>query len=224
MSDAPSATDTPRAEPLPYAPAQQRRGIRSEHRLLTAAQTLFADRGYAQTRVSDIIARAGVSNGSFYHRFADKAAIFRAISQRYAAEAEQQIDAFDAGRAANGAVAGLLRNIAIMVDAAGQENAGFYRASVELETEMPEIRATLNRLTLRLCNRIAVAAPDYADEIRASEPEQALRLAAQAVVMIVLQVRMGTGPAFPRDGAALTDIAMRAGCGLLGVVAPRQPA
>ena len=224
MNDAQARTGASQAGTLPYAPAQQRRGMRSERKLLIAAQALFAERGYAHTRVSDIIARAGVSNGSFYHRFADKAALYRAITQRYVTEAERQIDAFDAGRAANGSVAALLRKLAALVDEAGTENAGFYRVAVELEGEMPEIRAALNRLTLRLCDRIAGAAPDYADEITAPDPAHAMRLAAQAVTMIVLQVRMGTGPAFPRESAALIDTAMRAGCGLLGVLPPRHPA
>ncbi len=224
MPEAQPKSDVHRAEPLAYAPAQQRRSLRSERKLLIAAQALFAERGYAHTRVSDIIAHAGVSNGSFYHRFADKAALYRAITQRYVAEAERQIDAFNAARAANGSVAALLRKLAALVDEAGTENAGFYRAAVELESEMPEIRTALNRLTLRLCDRIAGAAPDYADEISAPDPAQAMRLAAQAVTMIVLQVRMGTGPAFPRDRAALIDTAMRAGCGLLGVLPPRHPA
>ncbi|MGY6536967.1 MAG: TetR/AcrR family transcriptional regulator [Pararhodobacter sp.] len=80
---------------LPYAPAQQRRGIRSQRKLLLAAQAQFAEHGYAQTRISDIIARAGVSNGYFSHRFSDKASLFRAITQRYAAEAARQIEGFD---------------------------------------------------------------------------------------------------------------------------------
>ena len=220
MQDTVTKTKAPQARALPYAPAQQRRGIRSERKLLLAAQALFAEHGYAQTRISDIIARAGVSNGSFYHRFTDKASLFRAIAMRYTEEAARQIAGFDTAPAANGSVAGLLRNLARMVEQAGTENTGFYRASLELEAEMPEVRDTLNRLTLRLCDRLAAAAADYAPEISGPDPAQAMRLAAQTVIMIVLQVRSGTGPAFPRDSAALIEIAMRAGCGQLGILPP----
>ncbi|MCC6002127.1 MAG: hypothetical protein JJU19_14905 [Pararhodobacter sp.] len=87
-----------------------------------------------------------------------------------------------------------------MVEQAETKNAGFYRASLELKAEMPKVRDTLNRLTLRLCDR----------------------LAAQTVIMIVLQVRSGTGPAFPRDSAVLIEVAMRAGCGQLGILPPES--
>jgi AcrR family transcriptional regulator len=42
-------------------------------RLLEAAATVFAERGYDGTRVADIAAAAGVSNGALYAHFASKA-------------------------------------------------------------------------------------------------------------------------------------------------------
>lgn len=86
----------------------------------------------------------------------------------------------------------------------GTENAGFYRAAGKLESEMPDIRAALNRLTLRLCDRLAAAAPDHADETSAPDPTQAMRLPAQAVTMIVLQERMGIPASLPRNAPLCT--------------------
>ena len=122
MQDAKAETDMRQAGTLPYAPAQQRRGVRSERMLLIAAQALFAQHGYAHTRISDIIARAGVSNGSFHNRFNDKEALFRAITLRYAEELARQIERFDTTPAVNGSVAELLRNLARKVEHAGTEN------------------------------------------------------------------------------------------------------
>lgn len=46
---------------------------------MDAARSLFASRGYLASTVEEILARAEISRGSFYHHFEDKAAVFRAI-------------------------------------------------------------------------------------------------------------------------------------------------
>jgi AcrR family transcriptional regulator len=48
-------------------------GAETRERLLRAAADVFADRGYDGTRVADIAAAAGVSNGAMYAHFASKA-------------------------------------------------------------------------------------------------------------------------------------------------------
>ncbi|MCC5969163.1 MAG: TetR/AcrR family transcriptional regulator [Pararhodobacter sp.] len=211
MSETSDTIDAPQTL---YAPAQQRRGIRTERKLLEAAKVLFGERGYAQTRVSDIIERSGVSNGSFYHRFSDKAAVFCAIHQQYVQETTARIDRLDMSRQTNGDLPGLLRQIAEQTYDVVQKNLGFYRAAQELETELPEIRRALSGLTLRICDRLAVHYSEYSTQITAPDPVGALRAAAQVAVMIMVQVRLGTGPAFPRERAPLLDIATRAACGV----------
>jgi AcrR family transcriptional regulator len=44
-------------------------------RILTSAVDLFAERGYDGTSVAQVIARAGVAKGGFYHHFASKEAL-----------------------------------------------------------------------------------------------------------------------------------------------------
>lgn len=46
--------------------------------LLDAAMASFLERGYANTRMSDVAARAGVAKGTTYLHFADKKALFAA--------------------------------------------------------------------------------------------------------------------------------------------------
>ncbi|HSO00045.1 MAG TPA: helix-turn-helix domain-containing protein [Candidatus Nanopelagicales bacterium] len=44
--------------------------------LLRAARTVFAERGYHEAKIDDIVALAGVAKGTFYLYFRDKRAIF----------------------------------------------------------------------------------------------------------------------------------------------------
>jgi AcrR family transcriptional regulator len=44
-----------------------------------AATGLFAERGFAATSVDQIVAKAGVAKGAFYHHFSSKEAVFRAV-------------------------------------------------------------------------------------------------------------------------------------------------
>lgn len=57
--------------------ATQRNERRKE--LLEVALSVFAQRGYHQTRISDIIEAAGVARGTFYLYFESKHAIFEAL-------------------------------------------------------------------------------------------------------------------------------------------------
>lgn len=58
--------------------------------IVDAAQALFFARGYEATPVADIIAKAGVSKGGFYHHFAAKEDVLAALAERLAGEAVAQ--------------------------------------------------------------------------------------------------------------------------------------
>jgi AcrR family transcriptional regulator len=47
----------------------------ARERVLDAAVELFAQQGYDGTSVSQVISRAGVAKGGFYHHFASKEAL-----------------------------------------------------------------------------------------------------------------------------------------------------
>lgn len=55
--------------------------------LLAAAQALFFTKGYEATTVADIMERAGVSKGGFYHHFTAKDDLLEALGESMAAEA-----------------------------------------------------------------------------------------------------------------------------------------
>jgi AcrR family transcriptional regulator len=60
-------------------PANQARSREAQARLLKAGERVFAQKGYDEAHVSDIAAAANCSVGSFYRRFRDKEALFRAL-------------------------------------------------------------------------------------------------------------------------------------------------
>jgi len=69
-------------------------------RLLSAGADIFAERGYDGTRVADIAAVAGVSNGALYAHFSSKAELLvealrahgrRLLAEAFAADPEQSI-------------------------------------------------------------------------------------------------------------------------------------
>jgi AcrR family transcriptional regulator len=59
--------------------------------LVSAARTLFAERGYVATGTEDIVSAARVTRGALYHHFKDKADLFRAVMQLVATELAQRL-------------------------------------------------------------------------------------------------------------------------------------
>jgi AcrR family transcriptional regulator len=53
---------------------------------MAAAADLLIAKGIDATTVDDIVAKAGVGNGTFYHYFDTKADVIVALRQRFAAE------------------------------------------------------------------------------------------------------------------------------------------
>ncbi|MGB5091810.1 MAG: TetR/AcrR family transcriptional regulator [Parvibaculum sp.] len=58
-----------------------RRKLESRRKLLNAAQKLFIERGYHETRTQDISREAGVGHGTFYLHFDDKLDCFLAFTE-----------------------------------------------------------------------------------------------------------------------------------------------
>jgi len=58
---------------------QSRRSARTRERILSAATTVFARRGFHGTRVADIADHAGIAYGLVYHHFKNKEEILAAI-------------------------------------------------------------------------------------------------------------------------------------------------
>jgi AcrR family transcriptional regulator len=73
-----SASQRERRGAGPLTPKGRER--RSE--ILRAARKVFEERGFLDTRVADIVAAAGVAQGTFYSYFDSKEAVFTEVAQQ----------------------------------------------------------------------------------------------------------------------------------------------
>jgi AcrR family transcriptional regulator len=58
--------------------------------LLGAARDVFAESGFAQANIADVVARAGASVGSLYHHFGGKADLYLALFEDYQSRQEDR--------------------------------------------------------------------------------------------------------------------------------------
>ncbi|MDB5614937.1 MAG: TetR family transcriptional regulator [Devosia sp.] len=62
--------------------SQGERREQTQRALVSAARSLFAEKGFAGTSTPEIVAAAGVTRGALYHHFADKLALFEAVLEQ----------------------------------------------------------------------------------------------------------------------------------------------
>ncbi|AMY20872.1 MULTISPECIES: TetR/AcrR family transcriptional regulator [Nocardiaceae] len=65
----------------------------TQRRLLDAAQDVFAESGFLNANISDIVERAGSSTGSLYHHFGGKSELYTALWDRHNSAHLEQVRA-----------------------------------------------------------------------------------------------------------------------------------
>jgi AcrR family transcriptional regulator len=76
------------------------RGAATRNALLAAARDVFAESGFAQAAVTDIVARAGASVGSLYHHFNGKADLYLTLWEEFQVRQQERTrEAVHAARA-----------------------------------------------------------------------------------------------------------------------------
>ena len=58
---------------------RERRKLETRKLILDAAYQVFAEKGYGQATIDDIIGACGISKGALYHHFASKEELFKAL-------------------------------------------------------------------------------------------------------------------------------------------------
>lgn len=61
-----------------------RNGEKTRKAIMDAAETLIMEQGYSATSIDQIIARAGITKGTFFYHFPAKADLAHALAERYA--------------------------------------------------------------------------------------------------------------------------------------------
>jgi len=64
------------------ASSTERRGEHTRERILDAAESLFADRGFEGTALRDVASRVGIRTPSLYNHFPSKEALYAAVLER----------------------------------------------------------------------------------------------------------------------------------------------
>ena len=72
--------------------ALQARAEATRRRIIDSAVELFADLGYGETGLADVLQHAGVSKGAFYYHFDSKEAVATAIIEQFDAKARADVD------------------------------------------------------------------------------------------------------------------------------------
>ena len=139
------------------------RGRRTRDRLVVAARAVFAERGFADTRMSDVAERAGVSHGTVYVYFDSKAALMAAVVEDLLAEIGDYLRGGEADEAAGRIAEANLRYLQVYTEHARMlqvvEEAAI--AEVALDRALSDFRAGhvarveagIRRLQGRACRR-----------------------------------------------------------------------
>jgi AcrR family transcriptional regulator len=157
-------------------PPQQARSQETLDRILAAAAALVAAKGYEDTPVSEIVARAGSSVGAFYARFPDKHALLHALSNRFVEEGMATADAtLDPRRWEGVAVAEVVASVVRFLVSVYREQGGLIRAFVIQNHTDLEFRERQDRLSTYVTDRVSELLLARIGEIRVPDPERAIR-------------------------------------------------
>jgi AcrR family transcriptional regulator len=118
-------------------PASQERSRATRARLLEAAESVFAEKGYDGAKISDIAQEAGFSVGAVYFRFKDKSALFSAIAESFIEDARSGLSALLSG-AQTMKVEDILRIFVTGAARNFRRHKGLFRAIVERGLDHPQ--------------------------------------------------------------------------------------
>jgi AcrR family transcriptional regulator len=157
-------------------PPRQARSQETLDRILDAAETLVAQKGFEDTPISEIVRRADSSVGAFYARFHDKEGLLHALYERYYEEAVATTDATLAPDRWEGAeTSELIEAVIPFLVSIFRERRGLMRAFVVRNHTHPEFQARQQRLSHYVIARLSALLLERRGEIAHPDPERATR-------------------------------------------------
>lgn len=203
---------------------RQTRSRATLDRILDAAESLVAEKGFEDATVAEIVRRADSSVGAFYARFRDKEGLLYALYERYLAQAMATADdALDPKRWTHTAIPDLVAAVVTFLVRVYRDQSGLIRAFVVRNQSDAEFRARQARLSHYVAEKLGILLLGKRGPITHPEPEQAVGFGLSMVFSsIESTVLFGETRS---HGTAITDHDLaaeltRAYLAYLGVAAP----
>jgi AcrR family transcriptional regulator len=202
-------------------PVQQARSQQTIERLLDAAETLIADKGFSDVTVAQIAARAGFSVGAVYSRFRDKQGLLHCLQDRFVDEAYLTTDAaFDPDRWEGASIEEIVSEMIVFLVEIHRERRGVLRellGRTRYDASMVERR---ERLNAHISQRLSALLLVRAERIGHPDPEAAVSFGLRIVFGTLEQAILfnDTGAyGVPASDDKLAEELTRAFLGYLGV-------
>jgi len=179
-------------------PAVQARSQRTQRRILEATEELLAERLFEQVSVQEIAARAGVSVGALYARFASKAALVPCLQERYTLASHAMAKRVMDPRRWEGRPLDVRARVAArFLVRVYRHNRGLLRALfLDWRTQPEKITDADRAARATFFDRLAAPFLACRDEITAVDPDRSVRLAI-AMVMATCRDLFLSGNQFP---------------------------
>jgi AcrR family transcriptional regulator len=159
-------------------PPRQLRSRETLDRILDAAEALVAEKGFEDTPVAEVVARADSSVGAFYARFHDKEGLLHALYERYYDEAVATADAaLDPARWPGARVPELMQAVIRFLVSIFRERKGLMRAFVVRNHTHPGFQGRVERLSHYVIARLCALLLERREELGHPDPERAARFA-----------------------------------------------
>jgi len=165
--------------PIKTAVIEKNRPRNTREKIIHAARRVFAEKGYSQTRIQDLLKAAGVSPGAFYNYFSNKEELFLEIVREAGDGFRDSIKKIRESRIRIGSqeelYSVLTESIRYFFEFVKRNKAGVRILFREQQNANPRIRETLNEIVAEIhqdlkrdiqrginMGRIAISDPEIA--------------------------------------------------------------
>ncbi len=152
-------------------PPRQARSQETLVRILDAAESLVADKGFEDASVAEIVRRAESSVGAFYSRFGDKDTLLHTLYERYYEEATATADAaLDPQRWEGAGTVDILGAVIPFLIQTFRDRKGLVRAFMVKGRSDPSFGQREQRLSRYVAGKLSVLLIDRREQISHPDP------------------------------------------------------